>query len=161
MQRQPGCRVKLEIRVTPEATQAAYAKAIKAVSKEGSIPGFRKGKVPNSVILKQFGKHVTSEWHELLINNAFQEFLEQTQLYPFTRDKSMKRVEVKSASQEAGAELLIEYEAGPQIPKVAKNQIKITPFPKRLVAEKDVDERLHALQLHYADWSIVADRPIQ
>lgn len=161
VQRLPGCRIKLEIQVDAEATQAAYAKAIKNVSKEVSLPGFRKGKAPDALILKQYGKHVTREWHDLIANTAFQEFLQTTNLLPFTRDKSVRRVEVKSASRETGSHIVIEYETSPAVPKVDKAQIKIEPFPRHVVTEKNIDERIHNLQLHYADWSIVNDRPIQ
>lgn len=161
MQRLPGCRIKLEIQVDAEATQAAYAKAIKNVSKEVTLPGFRKGKAPEALILKQYGKHVTREWHDLVSNTAFQEFLQATNLLPFTRDKSIKHVQLKSASRETGSHVVIEYETSPSIPTVDKSQIKIEPYTRHVVTEKDIDERIHNLQLHYADWSIVNDRPIQ
>jgi trigger factor len=159
--RQSGCRLKLEMKVSPEATLAAYLKAIKNVSREISLPGFRKGKAPEALILKQYGKHVTREWHDTVANTAFQEFLQETKFYPFTRDRSVKRVEVKSASQKEGAEVIIEYEASPNVPEVDKSKIKILPFPRRTISSQDVDERIHALQLHHADWSLVTDRPLQ
>ncbi|MCE5319028.1 MAG: trigger factor [Parachlamydia sp.] len=161
VQRLPGCRIKLDIQVDAEATQAAYAKALKNISKEVSLPGFRKGKAPDALIVKQYGKHVTREWHDLIANAAFHEFLQTTNLLPFTRDKSIRRVDVKSASRETGAQLVLEYETNPAIPKIDKAQIKIEPFPRHVVSEKDIEERIHNLQLHYADWSIVNDRPIQ
>lgn len=161
VQRLPGCRIRLEIQVDAEATKAAYAKAVKNVSKEVSLPGFRKGKAPEALILKQYGKHVTREWHDLIANAAFQEFLQTTNLLPFTREKSVRRVEVKSASLETGSHVIIEYETSPAVPKVDKAQIKIEPYPRHVVTEKNIDERIHNLQLHYADWSIVNDRPIQ
>lgn len=159
--RQPGCRIKLEIKVSPEAAQAAYSKAMKAISREVSLPGFRKGRAPEALIAKQYGKHVTREWHDTIANTAFQEFLQQTKLYPFTPDKSVKRVDVKNASKQTGADVLIEYEASPQVPSVDKAQIRMSPVARRTIAPQDIEERIHSLQLHFADWSLITDRPLQ
>lgn len=157
----PGCRLKLEVQVDSEAVQGAWAKALKNVSKEISLPGFRKGKAPDALILKKYGSHVTREWHDVIANTAFQEFLQKTNSFPFTKDKSVKRVEVKNASREDGATVLIEYETGPKIPHVDKSVIKIEPFTRRTISAKEVEDQIHNLQLDRADWSLVLDRPVE
>jgi trigger factor len=73
LKRDPGCLIRLDISLSPLATQAAYQKALKTVNKEVSIPGFRKGKAPQTLILKNYSQHVDREWRELLLNTAFGE----------------------------------------------------------------------------------------
>ena len=84
--RSKGSRVKLEINVSPLATQAAYKQAIKAVGKEISRPGFRKGKAPDNYILQNYKGHVESEWNNILLNTSFQEALDLTKIYPFSKN---------------------------------------------------------------------------
>jgi trigger factor len=159
--RHPGCAVTLEIAVKPEATKAAYTKALKGINKEVVIPGFRKGKAPDSLILQQFSKHVTREWHDVLVNTAFHELLKHTHLYPLTQEKSIKKAEVKKASVEEGAQILIEYEARPDIPHIDFKDLQLQPVERKEVEPEDVEQTIHELLLRYAEWSDVEDRPVQ
>src|ERR1700728_4484173 len=128
MTRKPGCHVKLEISVDPEATNAAYLKAVKSVNKEISIPGFRKGKAPDHLIIQRFEKYITKEWYDNLVNIAFLEFLEHSKLYPFNQgSKSIKKAEIKNATRENGAHALIEYECQPTVPAINFSDIQTSP----------------------------------
>jgi trigger factor len=160
--RKPGCIVHLDINVDPVAAKAAYTKATKAVSKEVSIPGFRKGKAPESVIIQQFGKHVQREWQDLILNTAFKEFLGKTGLYPFSTDhSSIRRAEVKNASLENGAQVVIEYEAKPVIPPIDPASMVLKAVEREKITAEQVDQTLHQIQLHHAEWHLVTDRPVQ
>lgn len=162
MSRRPGCLVRLEINIDPEGTKAAYTKAVKAVNKEISIPGFRKGKAPDSLVIQQFGKYVNQEWHELLLNTSFREFLEKTQLYPFTTtQKSIKKAEVKNASLDNGALLIMEYEGKPEIPTIDEGVFQLKQVEREPVTKEVIDETLHQIQLRHAEWNEVKDRPVQ
>lgn len=160
--RKPGCLIRLEINVSPAGAKAAQAKAIKTVNKEISIPGFRKGKAPDALVVQQFGKYVKQEWHEILINTAFGEFLEKTKLYPFTTtQKSIKRAEVKSADLETGAQLVMEYEAKPEVPPIDGTAITLKKVKRELVTPEDIEDTLRQIQLRHAEWNDVTDRPVQ
>ncbi|HRD55449.1 MAG TPA: trigger factor [Parachlamydiaceae bacterium] len=155
----PGCQVKLEISVTPKATEAARQKALKNVNKEIVIPGFRKGKAPTDLILQKFKPHVEEEWKSILLNTAFQEALQLAKIVPFSQ-KSIKP-EIKTLSSENGSELLISLETRPEIPEVRSEEITLKNVVAKSVAEKDIEERLQELQLHQATWEDIKDRGIQ
>jgi trigger factor len=159
--KKPGCFVRLEIKVTPEATKAAYDKALKTINKEVLIPGFRKGKAPMTLISQQFGKHIIREWHDILINLSFQEFLKKTHLYPFTRDNSIKNAEVTQASVETGANLIIEYESIPEIPEINAKELQLKEVERHTVTPEDIDDTIHELRLRHAEWTDITDRPVQ
>lgn len=160
--RQPGCIIRLEMEVDPRATKAAYSKAVKEVGKEVSIPGFRKGRAPEAIVIQNFDKHVKREWYNFLLNISFDEFIKQTHLYPISNDEqSVSRAEVKSASKADGSKLLIEYQAKPQIPEVDLAGIELTTTPKRAITQKEIEEEIYHSQLHHAEWEEVADRGIQ
>lgn len=59
--REPFCRVHLDVIVTPKAVKASHHQAMRNINKEVSVPGFRKGKAPESMVLKNFGSHVEKE----------------------------------------------------------------------------------------------------
>lgn len=159
--REANCNVKLEIDVNPEGTKAAYIKAIKTINKEISIPGFRKGKAPEHLIIQQFGKHVNREWHDILANTAFHEYLSKTHAFPFSKQKAVKRAEVKSASAENGSKIFIEYEAKPIIPDVDYSILKLKAVERSPVILKDIEDTIHQIQLRNAEWTPITDRPVQ
>lgn len=155
---QPGCRIRLEVILTPLATQAAYKKAVKMVSKEVSIPGFRKGKAPEETIIKTYGKHVEREWKDLLLNTAFKESIELSEVYPFSKD-SISKASIKNVSLQDGATIIYEYESQPTVPTVSINDLTINPISRTAITEKDIDRTLETLQLQHAQWNDVNDRP--
>ena len=160
--RKPGCIIHLDINIDKEAAKAAYTKATKAINKEISIPGFRKGKAPEAVVVQQFGKHIQKEWQDLILNTAFKEFLSKTGLYPFSTDHaSIRKAEVKNASLENGAHVVIEYEAKPMIPTIDFSKIALKKVEKEIITSEQVDQTLHQIQLHHAEWQPVTDRVVQ
>ncbi|WP_044881350.1 trigger factor [Neochlamydia sp. EPS4] len=157
--RAPGCKIKLEITVSPLATQAAYKKAIKNVNKEVTLPGFRKGKAPENFVVQNYKAPVHQEWNDLLVNTAFQEALELTQAYPFSRD-TIQRPQIKEISLEKGAHLVIEYEAEPRVPKVKPDELTVKKAQKKPISPAQIEEILQQIQLSHATWEDRADHPI-
>ncbi len=151
----------LNINVSPPLAGSAYDEAVKAVNKEVSIPGFRSGKAPLTLIKQRFDKQIKSEWHNVLLNRAFSEFLESTGLYPFQNERSVKKAEIKSISKENGAELVIEYEMAPEVPDVDYSSLSLVPVDRQPVTEENVDHALHEIQLHYCQWEPITDRSVQ
>ena len=118
---------------------------------KSKIPSHLTG--PAFLLLKQFHRSADDLFARNFRSSMFVRQrcrLQTTNLLPFTRDKSIRRVDVKSASRETGAQLVLEYETNPAIPKIDKAQIKIEPFPRHVVSEKDIEERIHNLQLQQA-----------
>ncbi|MBS4169239.1 trigger factor [Parachlamydia sp. AcF125] len=160
LRKEDGCLVKLDVHVTPQATQAAYQEAIKVIAKEVSMPGFRKGKVPQAMILQNFNSHVEKEWRDILLNRALREFMEMTRIYPFTKE-SVQKALVKNAPLEAGADLVIEFESAPAIPEVDPQSLELKPVEKKEITQADVDKAIENVRVHYADWKVVGDRAVQ
>jgi trigger factor len=160
MTNQPGSRIVLEISVTPEATKTSYSKAIKAINKEVSLPGFRKGKAPDKFIVEKYGKQVEQEWRSLVIQNGFEEALELLKLRPFKRE-TIKCTEVKEVSHENGAKFTIEFEASPQMPNVKIEGLTIKNIEKKPIKDADIDQVIQNALYYYAQWKDITDRPVQ
>jgi trigger factor len=156
----PGCLVKFEINVSPKAAEAAYFQAIKIVKKEISLPGFRKGKAPDSLVIQNYGTYVDREFRDCVIQTGFREALKESKIYPFN-EKSVKRPQVKSCSREAGAIFTIEFESEPRIPSVNPAEIHLKNVEKHTVTDQDVNDTIEDIRYHHASWDEITDRPVE
>lgn len=158
LKREPGCKILLDVVVSPEATKASYQKAIANIRKDVSVPGFRKGKAPEAMILQNHEKHVENEWKDLLLNTTLDEAIKLVKIFPFNRN-SVKAASIKSASKQDGSKLSFEYEAAPEVPVISPETLSIPTVPLKTVTQKDIDDAIEDLSLQSAEWSDVTDRP--
>jgi trigger factor len=49
-------RVRLTVQVPPEAVEAELSTAAQSIGRDMRVPGFRKGKVPAQVVIRQVGR---------------------------------------------------------------------------------------------------------
>jgi len=76
-----GCKVKLTIAVSKEDFQKALDPAFEKVSKDASVKGFRKGKVPKDVYLKMFGEaSLYQEAMNMTIQEAYFKAIEENDI---------------------------------------------------------------------------------
>lgn len=158
--RSPHCRVKFDIQVEPTAVAAAHAKALKVINKEANIPGFRKGKAPERLILEKYGSAIQKEWVDIVLQTAFNEALQLTHVHPL-RDGYMSRPNIHECSLEKGANLTIEFEIRPEIPSVDVQNITIQPVVLQPVTEQDIQQTLKRLAQQFATYDPIEDRPVQ
>jgi len=154
--RQPGCKLHMEIAITPTAVQACYAKALKNVRNEVSIPGFRKGKAPEATVLKNFAAPIEKEWRELVLKTAFYEAVSLTRLEPLT-NQSITRSSLKKCSKEEGAEAHFDYETHPHIPDVNVKDLHVELAEAKKVPESMVDAEIEKERLRLAQSEEVSD----
>lgn len=148
----------MDVAISPLAAQAAYQKAIKMVSKEVSVPGFRKGKAPQDMIIKNFGTHVDREWREIALQTALHDACRLTKIFPF-KENSVKNGSLKSISLQDGATMSYVYEAFPEIPSVNPQELTIKTVARKPVTDKDIATALENLRLQHAEWHDINDRP--
>ena len=156
---QPGCLVELKVHVLPHAVRAAYEKAVKSVKKEVSIPGFRKGKAPDAVIVKSFDKDIQKECRDLVLQTGYKEALHLVQRFPFAKN-SVRKAQIKTFSLESGAELLFVYEAEPSVPRIVLEEVEIPQLNPKPVTQEEVDKERKRVQLSYASWEEIPDRAV-
>jgi trigger factor len=72
-------RVRVRVQVPPEAVEAQLSTAAQAIGREMRVPGFRKGKVPPQVVIRQVGREAVldeavrqalPEWYEEAVQAA-------------------------------------------------------------------------------------------
>ena len=75
----------VEVEAPAEDVDGAFRKVVKRYSKLARIPGFRSGKVPDSLIRSRFGKDIRQEVLESLVAERFRSALEKDSLNPVSQ----------------------------------------------------------------------------
>ncbi|MDR3624754.1 MAG: trigger factor [Chlamydiales bacterium] len=159
---EPGCQVKLSVHVNKEFVSKSYQEALHRVKKEISLPGFRKGKAPDTLIITHYSKAVDNEWRDVLLNNTFHESLQITSYAPLKASaKSIKShiKELKSSKDEAS--ISYEFESVPVAPSIDHASLSLQDMPLEKIEKDAVHERIEEARLSLATWEDVQDRCVQ
>lgn len=155
----PACIVEFDIEALEPLVKSAQKKAIRTISKEVTFPGFRKGKGPEELILKNYPKEIDKEWQQEIANICFQECQKLAKTPLLHRDAKIT-YKIKSHSL-SGALLILSLETEPKIPHVDPKQLQLKPVKRPDVNEEKVEETIRQIQLFFANWQHVHDRPVQ
>ena len=74
------CKKRAEFDLTQQDVQNGFDLVYGEICESISFPGFRKGKVPKSLVAKKYGKDILGEVKEKLINKSFYEMVESEKL---------------------------------------------------------------------------------
>lgn len=136
------CKKKLKVRVPAEAVASEFDKNYREISGNVVLPGFRRGKVPRTVIEKRYGKEITREVKQKLIERSFEEAITRHQMQPMSRPE----LDIDAVTAEPGKSL--EYEVTLEVrPTFEIRRYKgfKAVKPPVVVGERDVDEALVSL----------------
>jgi trigger factor len=160
VEKKPSCLVQLTALVKPVATQAAYQKALKEVRKQVSIPGFRKGKVPDEILKHQFASAIQKEFRDTALQTAFNDSTSLSNIYPFSRN-SIRRSELQKCSLEEGAKAVFVFETKPDVPAIEITSIQTRPTPPKELSQDQVDIAYNNLLLSKATWENVGEETLE
>ncbi len=76
----PNCMANLSVQVPAEKHAASRHAIVANYAKNAAIPGFRKGKVPRSVIEKRFKDEIDREFNDQVFNQTLREAINQEKL---------------------------------------------------------------------------------
>ncbi len=159
MFRKEACRVELRIKAFSTLIEDAKREATKAVNKEVSLPGFRKGKAPEELIRKKFPRDIEKELHNKLANTAFSEAQKMMKLSVLNGNTKIT-FDLKHLSP-TDAELLFSFETEPKVPTVDPKLFQPKEVERAEVGEKQINEAIRQMQFYFAEWIPITDRPIQ
>ncbi|MFA6118448.1 MAG: trigger factor [Parachlamydiales bacterium] len=159
IEKKPRCTVELEIIAPADLVKSAQKEAIKDLKKEVELPGFRKGKAPDEMVLKKFPESLKNKWEKRAADLAFIGAHKQEKLPPL--GSSTKIIfKLKEFSLENGATITYSYETDPEIPAVDISSIKLKRVKKHIVTDEEVEEAIRQIRFFHAKWNEV-QRPIQ
>ena len=108
----PSSRLAVTVTVPGERCKASYEEAITSLSRSINLPGFRKGKVPRSVLVQQLGGvRIKATALEKLIDNAWRDAIKQESLEPISQPDLSSGFDGLLESFNPGDELTFTLEA--------------------------------------------------
>ena len=114
----PNSRIAVEVEVPADRCKNSYDEALSKLSRSISIPGFRKGKVPRTVVIQQLGvKRIQASALESLLQQVWTETLDQEGIEPLCEPEL-----------EDGFETILEN-FNPEKTLILKLETDITPIP--------------------------------
>lgn len=158
--RKPNCLIKFDITVKPEAIEAAYHNAVKAVKKEVNIPGFRKGRAPDHFILEKYASVIQKETVDIALKTAFNESIQLTHLHPL-KDGLVKRPLVHECSREKGAHFVLEFEGRPTVPSVKAEELQLQKIAPKDVTDEARQNALEQVLMQFMTYEPVDDRGVE
>lgn len=159
VKRLPDCKVEFEAKTSPALAKKAKKAAIKTVAKEVTIPGFRKGKAPDDLILSRYEKAVEERWQKDLANLAFKE-CEKLAMIPVLGGDGQITFKVKEKNEDS-ATLLFTFESEPLIPEVEFADLKLDEIKQTKIDQEKIDDTIKQIRLFFAKWNPITDRPVQ
>ena len=145
-----ACKRRLQVEEAPEVVTRAWEQAFDRVQREARLPGFRKGKVPRSMIKLHFADDVRQEVARRLIPDVYRQALAETRIEP-VEEPDLQEVTLEENTTLKFAAVV---EVKPAITLGAYTGLAVEHAPKPF-AESEVDEALSALQEQHAEYRAV------
>ena len=139
-------RVRLEIEVPFAELEPSLKKAYREIGQQVSIPGFRRGKVPSTVIDQRIGRGA-------VINEAIQEII-PTQILAAVREHDVKtlgrpEVEVQEVTDGEPLKFTAEVDVRPEITLPDLGSIDVT-IDALEVTDEEIDEQVEGLRERFS-----------
>ncbi|MCX6452775.1 MAG: trigger factor [Actinobacteria bacterium] len=149
-------RVRLDIEVPFAELDGHIAEAYKAISKQVNIPGFRKGKVPNTLIDQRFGRAYVLEE---AINKSIPVFYAQAARENEVRVVGRPEVDLTELNEGNFIKFTVEVDIRPEIvlPDFAK--LKVT-VDDAIATDAEIDEQVDGLRARFGTLTAL-DRAVQ
>jgi trigger factor len=155
----PACHISMTVKVRPDLMNSSRKKAIREIAKDVSVPGFRKGKVPADWVEKNYPDAIAQGWDKALADQVFVEAQGLAKI-PLLQGNTRISYKVNKLSEEGG-EVSFDFESEPLVPEISLSNISLPEVREDEITEERVQETLKTIQMFYAKWRHVEDRPVQ
>ena len=149
------CKKLIKIELDVEKVNSEFDKATRSYRRQANIPGFRKGKAPLDVVVKQYAEGIEKEVKRQLISSAYESAVKEHKLriigYPDIEEIQFAR------GQEMIFGATVETSPDFEIPEYKDMSVTVE---KRSVTDDDVTRAMTALREQRATYDEV-NRPIE
>lgn len=160
LERQPGCKVEYKVKASPEVVKKARQEAVKSVSKEVSLPGFRKGRAPSHLILKKFEGPVNEQWDKAIADEVFRECQKLAHTSLLSSDAQIS-FNIQERSIEEGAQMTYTFESEPLVPDISLDDLELEEVKRETIDEKVIEENIKDIQSYFVTWEKVEGRGVK
>ncbi|MDP1707799.1 MAG: trigger factor [Gammaproteobacteria bacterium] len=151
-----GLERRMTVELPEERVTQALQIRLRKLARTVRLDGFRVGKVPFTVVEKKFGKQVLGEVLGDLMQQSFEEAVEQNSLRP----AGGPRIEARTASEGQGLAYSATFEVYPEIAWGSFSALKVAQ-PDASITEEDIDAMLETLRKQRRSWNQVERGAIQ
>ncbi len=152
-----GLRREYKVVVPADEIEGQVAKRLDELRQTIRMPGFRPGKVPVSLLRKQYGRSVMGEVLEQAVSQGSQKAISDHELRPALQPK----VEVTSFDEGANLEFTMAVEVLPAVPQVDLKALTLTRLTAE-VSDEAVTRRLDSVARRFQEFTPPAEpRPSQ
>jgi len=153
VEKSAGCRRILTVEVSAERVNEKYEEVKKSVTESASVPGFRKGKVPESIINAKYSDLIKKETIERILPDVYPEAVKESDEKPVTEPVISKLDYNKGEN----LSFVAEFDVFPEfsLPKCEGVDINKKVFK---VKDKDVDDAVKQIMERQAGFDDVKDR---
>lgn len=134
-------RTRLLVEVSPEEVAKEEELTYQTLRKTTSVPGFRKGKAPVSVLKRLYGERVRSDVISRLIETSYRETLEKEDISPV----SDADIQLQSEAADGGLSYTAVFEIRPVVEPRGYKEMALRK-EKIGVEESEVEARLESLR---------------
>ncbi len=145
-----GLERRLTVGVPAEQVENEFENRLKQAARNVSIKGFRKGKVPMSVVKQRFGAGIRQEVVGDVISRSFYAAVQKENVKP----AGQPSIQPKQLAAGKDLEYVATFEVYPSVELSDLSAFEISTY-KADVTEADVDNMIEVLRKHQATWSIV------
>ena len=133
-------QVKLTVEVEPDTLESAKHRAARQIAKKTKIPGFRPGKAPYPVIVRQVGEAtIMDEAIDLLVQDVYPKAIDEAGIHPYGPGK----LENVTSMEPPKFEFIVPLEAEVELGDF--HSIR-RPYEPKSVTDKQVDEVIDDLR---------------
>ena len=161
VERLGNSQVCLRVEISAEEVEQELERNCQALRTKVSVPGFRKGRVPLSILKSRFAEHLKAEAIQNLVPPAYEQALISERLIPLGNlelSPPMHRMELKE-----GQPLVFEatLDVKPEFVLPAYEDLVIDKSPPN-VPREEVEEYIQRLQEQFATYiPLEVDRPVE
>jgi trigger factor len=150
------CKREIAVAIPAEVVTAESDAVLARYQKVARVPGFRRGKVPASIVRQRFADEIKNEIVETLVPRYFRQETQKQNLNPVSQPR------VTDLHLNSGEPLTFKasFEILPEFKVAAYDDIRAEKFPTE-VTEEEVERALNNLRQQHATYSPVEEeRPL-
>jgi trigger factor len=145
-----GLERRLTVGVPADQVESEVANRLKEAAQQVRIDGFRKGKVPLSVVKQRFGAGIRQEVLGDVISRSFQAAVQKEKVVP----AGQPSIQPKQLSEGKDLEYIAVFEVYPNVTLSDLSAFELTQHTAQ-VTQADIDNMVETLRKHQATWKKV------
>lgn len=150
-----AAQAKFEVTVPAAEVDQAYERILAALARQVRIPGFRPGRAPRGVLIRQIGEHALShEVREALLDDAYPKAVQELELTPVHA-----HVDAGHPSEGSDFTFAVEVDLYPEIALPDLSGIVIDTQPRE-IQEDEVERTVENLRRENATL-VPVERPVE